>query len=79
MVAFDAEKKIETVHARHGAVEKHEIESVRLRVEHRPCLDTVAREFGGEAFAAQMGIEQRSIELVVFDDQYIRLLRHRGM
>ena len=31
MIAFDAQQKLETVHARHASVEKHQIEPVRLR------------------------------------------------
>lgn len=79
VVGLDAPKKLEAIHPRHGPVEENEIEPVRMSVEHRPGIDAIARKFGLEAVAAQVRIEQRSISLIVFDDQNVGLLSHRGM
>jgi hypothetical protein len=79
VVGLDAAKKLQAIHSRHGPVEEHEIEPVGMSVEQRPGIDAIAREFCVETVAAEVRIEQRSISLIVLDDQNVRLLRHRGM
>ncbi len=79
MVGLDAVEKFQAIHARHSAIEQNQIESIRFRIKNGPRFDAIPGEFGIEPFTAQMRIEQRSIELIVFDDQDMGLLSHDGM
>src|SRR5207302_9357630 len=79
VIALDPPQQRHSIHPRHGAIEQDAVVAVRIRIEHGPAVDTVDGEVDAESVLAQMGLEQRPIRLVVFNDQDPGLLSHRDL